>query len=186
MDVLEAVYHRRAVRQYADRPVEKEMLISLISAAAQAPSAMNLQPWAFRITSDKSKLAAISSEAKSHLLQTLSSNSPLLKLRDELANVRFNIFYNAPVLVMICATSMETGATEDCALAAQTFMLAAYSRGLGTCWIGLARSWMDTPAGKSMLGIPPTYVPVAPIIVGYPEGEAEQHPRNPPIIIWDN
>ncbi|MGW9130196.1 nitroreductase [Streptomyces sp. NPDC055681] len=45
MDVYEAVTSRRAVRGFTDRPVPKEALERVLSAAAWAPSASNLQPW---------------------------------------------------------------------------------------------------------------------------------------------
>jgi nitroreductase len=45
MDVYEAVTSRRAVRGFTDRPVPRETLERVLSAAAWAPSASNLQPW---------------------------------------------------------------------------------------------------------------------------------------------
>ncbi|MBG0855627.1 nitroreductase [Streptomyces spinoverrucosus] len=45
MDVYEAVRSRRAVRAFTDRDVPREVLERVLSAAAWAPSASNLQPW---------------------------------------------------------------------------------------------------------------------------------------------
>ena len=45
LDVYEAVTSRRAVRGFTDRPVPKETLERVLSAAAWAPSGSNLQPW---------------------------------------------------------------------------------------------------------------------------------------------
>jgi nitroreductase len=45
MDVFEAVTSRRAVRGFTDRPVPKEVLERVLSAAAWSPSGSNLQPW---------------------------------------------------------------------------------------------------------------------------------------------
>lgn len=45
MDVYEAVTSRRAVRAFDDRPVPREALERVLSAAAWAPSGSNLQPW---------------------------------------------------------------------------------------------------------------------------------------------
>ncbi|MFC8666621.1 nitroreductase [Streptomyces sp. NPDC057199] len=51
MDVYEAVTSRRAVRGFTDRHVPGEVLERVLSAAARAPSASNLQPWhAFVLT----------------------------------------------------------------------------------------------------------------------------------------
>jgi nitroreductase len=45
MDVYEAVKSRRAVRAFTDRPVPREVLERVLSAAAWAPSGSNIQPW---------------------------------------------------------------------------------------------------------------------------------------------
>ncbi|MFG3293036.1 nitroreductase [Streptomyces sp. NPDC048179] len=45
MDVYEAVTSRRAVRGFIDRPVPRQVLERVLSAAAWAPSGSNLQPW---------------------------------------------------------------------------------------------------------------------------------------------
>ncbi|MFJ9563952.1 nitroreductase [Streptomyces fuscichromogenes] len=45
MDVYEAVTSRKAVRGFTDRPVPRESLERVLSAAAWAPSGSNLQPW---------------------------------------------------------------------------------------------------------------------------------------------
>ena len=45
MDVYEAVTSRRAVRGFTDRPVPREVLGRVLSAAAWAPSGSNIQPW---------------------------------------------------------------------------------------------------------------------------------------------
>jgi nitroreductase len=45
LDVHEAVTSRRAVRGFTDRPVPRETLEHVLSAAAWAPSGSNIQPW---------------------------------------------------------------------------------------------------------------------------------------------
>ncbi|WP_454787921.1 nitroreductase [Mycolicibacterium lutetiense] len=45
MDVYEAVESRRSVRAFEDRPVDRDALLRVLTAAAQAPSGGNLQPW---------------------------------------------------------------------------------------------------------------------------------------------
>ena len=45
MDVYEAVESRRAVRAFSDKPVPKETLERVLTAATRAPSSGNLQPW---------------------------------------------------------------------------------------------------------------------------------------------
>jgi nitroreductase len=45
MDIYEAVASRRAVRGFTNRPVAKEVIERVLSAAAWAPSGSNIQPW---------------------------------------------------------------------------------------------------------------------------------------------
>lgn len=184
MHVMDALYHRRAVRSYAPRPIDESLLRPLIDAAVQAPSAMNLQPWAFAVILERKILDSVSERAKVYLVRTTPPSSPLEPYLENLRDPAFNIFYDAPAMIVICATSAAPGATEDCALAAQNLMLAAHAHGLGTCWIGFARPWLNEPEGKAALGIPEGYAPVAPIIVGYPGGPAEVHPRRKPEILF--
>lgn len=184
MHVMDAIYHRHAVRSYMARAIESNTVHMLIGAAIQAPSAMNLQPWAFAVVLDPKIMARFSERAKTHLVKTMPTSSPLAQHLDSLRDPAFNIFYDAPAMIVICATSSAPGATEDCALAGQNLMLAAHAHGLGTCWIGFARPWLDEPEGKSALGIPESYHPVAPIIVGYPSGPAAIHPRREPEVFW--
>ncbi|MFZ1988703.1 MAG: nitroreductase [Alphaproteobacteria bacterium] len=184
MDVIEAIYSRRAIREYADEVPAKQTIEKLIRAASHAPSAMNRQPWAFAVVSGRSRLLAISDRAKALVLKSTAADSALAGFRSHLADATFDLFYGAPVLIVICATSAETGASEDCALAAQNLMLAAHSMNLGTCWIGLARPWLNEEPAKTELGLPKNYIPVAPVILGYPRGTPDVHPRREPEIVW--
>jgi len=188
MELTDAIYHRRAVREFTGEPVGREAIEKLIDAAIQAPSAMNLQPWAFAIVQDRAVLSRISTKAKVHMLRNLPPSSPLESLRGELADPSFDIFYGAPALIVICAAPYEGGeaahGNEDCALAAENLMLAAYGVGLGTCWIGLSRPWLETADGKAELGIPANYTPVAPIILGKPKVLPPSHGRKKVEVFW--
>jgi len=75
--------------------------------------------------------------------------------RSRLTDPGFQIFYHAPVLILISAGAQGPWIVEDGALAAENLMLAAHAAGLGTCWIGFAQSFLNTSNGKNMLGIPP-------------------------------
>lgn len=131
MELLDAIYKRRSVRTYADRPVDRATLETLIQAAIQAPSAVNGQSWAFAI---------------------------------------------------VCATSAVPQAAEDCCLAGQNLLLAAFGLGLGACVIGFARPWLNLPAVKQELGIPADYAPVLPIIVRFPSRDVPPVARREPEI----
>jgi nitroreductase len=185
MDLREAIYTRRAVREYSAEAVDEKTIRQLIDAAVQAPSAVNQQPWSFCVVRDKALLARISREARTHLLKTspaLLMSSP--RFQQLLSNPDFDIFYHAPVLILISSAAESPWAVENCTLAAENLMLAARGAGLGTCWIGFAQAWLGTPEGKAALNLPASYLPVAPIIVGHPKSPPPPVPRKEPDIRW--
>jgi nitroreductase len=184
MDFKEALYTRRAVRDFTVEPVDEKLLRELIDAAIQAPSAVNYQPWSFCVVRDKAVLARISREAKAHLLRTSAAGLVSHHFQELLSNPNFDIFYHAPALIVISAVAESPWAVEDCSLAAENLMLAARAVGLGSCWIGFAQTWLGTPEGKAALSLPAPYVPVAPIIVGHPKSVSPPVPRKEPEIRW--
>ena len=59
-------------------------------------------------------------------------------------------------------------------------MNAAYSLGLGSCWIHRAQPMFDSPEGKALLkkwGLPETMKGVGNCILGYPDQEPAAKPR---------
>jgi nitroreductase len=183
VDVVQAIGGRRAVRAYTGEALDHATVERLIHSAVQAPSAMDLEPWAFVVFEGCERLRDFSEQAKRVLLRSPEeSASP--KIRAMLSDPAFNIFYGAPVLVVICATSARSQAAEDCCLAAQNLMLAAHAEGVATCPIGLARPWLNLPETRLALGIPPNWNPVFPVILG----RAGEHPASPgrraPLLMW--
>lgn len=186
MDVMEAIYQRRAVRAYTFQPVEKATVEALIKAATHAPSSMNEQPWAFAVMQNPQQLARWSERIKAYVLKRLKPDSPLVKYRDMLASSDYHVFHRAGTLIIICSRPDTHNGAEDCSLAAQNLMLAACSMGLGTCPIGFARPWLSQARIKRSLGIPEAYAPVFPVVVGYPGGETPPVPRRAPeILLWE-
>jgi nitroreductase len=118
------------------------------------------------------------------MLATMPAGAQSDHFRSLLNDSNFHIFYRAPVLILISASAQGPWIVEDCALAAENLMLAAYALQLGTCWIGFAQSFLNTPNGKNALGLPATWVPVAPIIVGHPKAAPAPVPRKEPEIRW--
>jgi nitroreductase len=185
MEINEAISGRRAVREYTTEIVSESTIRRLIDAAVLAPSAVNQQPWTFTVIRDTSVLDRLSQEAKAHMLALLAVKAGQNHLRPHLEDEDFHIFYHAPVLILISAKERGPWIVEDCALAAENLMLAAHAAGLGSCWIGFAQSYVNTPEGKRLLGLPEEEVAVAPIIVGYPKAMAPPPVvRKAPAVRW--
>lgn len=170
MDVLDAIFHRRAVRDYLSKPVPKDAVMELIRAAIQAPSAANLQPWAFVVVRGRRRLDAMSDRAKDYLLATLPQTLELHARCDTLSNPSSNVFHHAGTLIVVCARPprFNYSPTEDCCLAAQNLMLAALAMGLGSCPVGFVRPWLNLPEIKEELRMPYHCTAVLPIVVGWP------------------
>ena len=184
MELMDVVKNRRAVREYTAAPVDRATVERLIDAAILAPSAMNLQPWTFAVLLGRERIETYAKRAKDWLLASLSQTSYEPSIRHMLEDPHFVLFYHAPALLIILAKSSGTQAAEDCCLAAENLMLAARNEGLGTCWIGFARPWLDLPATKTELKLPEHYHVVAPLILGHPTAWPESHGRRPAEIHW--
>jgi nitroreductase len=184
MDLIQALETRRSVRKYQNRGIDREVIERLITLATQAPSAMNAQPWAFVVITDRSKLVEYSTRSKALLLSTMDQHPLMAKYRALLSRKSFDIFYHAPVLVAIYAKPEGPAPEDDTCLAAQNFMLAAHNEGLGTCWIGFSKDFLNSSEFKMELGIPGEYVAAAPMILGYPAAEPPAVVRKDPEIYW--
>lgn len=180
MELFDAIKGRRAVRDFTSAGVDDATIMTLIDAASQAPSAINRQPWHFVVVRDPALLDRVSAASKTHRLRS----EPLVELRQRLEDPSFHIFYHAPALIVVSAPRQTPWIVEDCSLAAENLMLAAYGIGLGSCWIGFAQDYLNSAEGRSMLKLPADAVAVAPIIVGHPRSVPQPPPRHAPQVSW--
>ncbi|MFH1234508.1 MAG: nitroreductase family protein [Candidatus Diapherotrites archaeon] len=176
--VIEAIYSRRSVRDYSDKPVPKEIVEELLNAAVMAPSARNTQPWNFSIVQDRETIDKLGDKA-AEMRGMLGKG---LKAGLRLAG-KGTIFYNAPLLIVISGKTGYDYLKDDVNLAVQNMFLAAHSLGLGSCWIGLAKPLNKDPASMKELGIPSDMEIVAPLIFGYPKKQDKSIPKRKPIIL---
>lgn len=171
-----------------EEQVSDEDIQFLLDCAIYAPSGFNMQPWSFLVIENKDIMKKLSEAGKKSmipLLEPIENTSKkasdfliFLKARDT------NMFYDAPLLVIIIGNKSVATVDWDCAMAAQNMMLAAHSRGIGSCWIGgLLPALMDGKILKE-LGAPDGYKAVAPLIFGYPLERTEFPGRNEPEVKW--
>lgn len=187
--LMEAIYRRRAVRSFAPQPVDEARIRQLLLAAVQAPSAMNQQPWAFAVFHGDRRLRELSERAKVHLIGTAPTAFELHSRSELYENPRYDLFHLASTLIVIYAVRGRSQPNEDCCLAAENLMLAAYALGLATCPVGFARGWFDLPETKREFEVPEHYTAVMPIAVGYPSGFTPAPERDEPNIVawkWDD
>jgi len=184
MEMFDVIRQRRAVRAYKADPVSVASLRTLIEAASWAPSAMNSQAWHFVVITDRNVLDEISQSAKRWLLEKDPELAANPNMRTNFNDPTYDILHHAPVMIAIATPSPAKWGVEACALAAENLMLAATAAGLGSCWIGLAEGWLNSPAGRKTLGLAENERVIAPIVVGYPKALPHATSRHQPRITW--
>lgn len=156
MELMEAVRGRRSVRSFLDRPVEEEKLRAVLGAGRLAPSARNMQDRRFIVVRDRATRLELAEAARKQAFVG-----------------------QAPVVIACCGTSdlvMTCGQPAyvvDVAIAVDHMTLAAFSLGLGTCWIG---AFYEDQV-KEILGVPESVRVVALLPLGYPSESPRATPR---------
>jgi len=159
--VLSAISERRSIRQYKPEQITEEQLQALLRAAAESPSARNLQPWHFTVVQDTTVLTEVNAEATAILGR------------------EGDIFYAAPTAIFISADKSSDWAKLDSGIAVQNIALAAQSLGLGTVILGLPAAAFKGPRGEyfaRLLEFPVTHEFAIAIAVGRPDCTKEAHP----------
>jgi nitroreductase len=167
MDLKQAIHSRHAVRSYTRQKVGEQELRLLLDAAVRAPNAGNLQPWSFVIVQNRDLLQRYSDQVKTQL--SAESDLKSSAQRALLQSQRFDVFYGAGTLVVICGRIEDPHAAADCWLAAENLMLTACDLGLGTCPVGSAVGLLNSARVKVELDIPTGVAAVVPIVVGHPD-----------------
>lgn len=186
IELIEAIKARRSTRRFKDQEVSPEIIQELLDLAIWAPTASNVQPWGFVVIQDKIKMTEISDQAKASNLERMKQQPRLEQYRALMGNANFDIFYGAPALILIYGKKEHPYTPNDCSMAAQNLMLAAWEKGFGTCWIGFAQGVCDSDEFKTQYNIPEEYRLVAPLIIGYREQETPQliQRRKYPVFKW--
>ena len=122
-----------------------------------APSAKNMQPWEFVVTTDKEKILQMS---KTH------NGAKVLE--------------GATVCITICGNyercDTDIGQEywiQDCSAATENILLAISALGLGACWIACHPRPERIEVVRSVLGLPEHIQPLCNIAAGYPDDEKE-------------
>ena len=149
MDVFEAIFTRRSIREFTSEDVSDADLETILRAAMSAPSAHNRQPWHFVAVRDKALLAQI---AEAHPYAKMASKAPLA--------------------IVVCANPAEAKEPrywqQDCTAALQNILLAARGKNLGTVWCGMHPLEDRVEPIRHLLKIPADINILALVVVGHP------------------
>ncbi len=187
-DIVEIIKTRRCVREYKEDQIPDEDIKFLIDCARYAPSGFNMQPWSFLVIKNKDVMRKISEHGKKSMIPMLEPMKDVSsKARDFLVFLKTkgtDMLYNAPLLIIILGNKNAPTVDYDCSMAAQTMMLAAHSKGIGSCWIGGVQPALMDEEFLKELGAPDGYKVVAPLIFGYPKGKTEMPDKIEPQVKW--
>ena len=117
MQIYECIKARRSVRLYISKALQSGDLYKIIESAIWAPSEKNIQPWKFKVITQK------------YIINEISKLS-----------LRVSWVKSAPCLVLIylnksCSYHYLKD-VQSCAAAIQNMLLVAHEMGIGSCWIG--------------------------------------------------
>lgn len=160
--VIDALRSRRSVRAFKSEQIKDEELLAVLEAGTYAPTGRNRQTPVIVAVQNPSERAEVSA------------------LNARVGGMSGDPYYGAPTVILVLA--QDDAFAQLNAAAVQTNMLnAAYSLGLGSCWIHRPQQMFETAEGKAMLkkwGLDEGLVGVCSIALGYPAAEApEAAPR---------
>jgi nitroreductase len=140
METFDAIRTVLAVRRFKDTPIPEPVVRQIVEAGRLTASGGNSQPWHFIVVRDKETLRR---------LGQLARTGPYIP--------------QAPLAIVV---TMDSGhlAESDCSRAIQDMILAAWSQGVGSNWVG----YDNLPEVNSLLGIPEGVSVLAILPFGYP------------------
>jgi nitroreductase len=168
--IMEVIKKRRSIRVYKNRPLSREIIDSLLQAAEYAPNARNLQQLEYKVITNQGLIKGISDK----IVAGLKEENPQVQLS---ARAQSNLFYEAPLLIIITGPKENIWTYSDAALAAENIMLYAASVDLGTCFIGNARHIDKDEELLRELHVPNDSKIAAAVVCGYPDEEPAEKDR---------
>jgi len=156
-DALNVIYTRLSVRKFTGEKVKKEDLMAMLRAGMSAPSAVNVQPWAFVVVTDRATL------------DKLCEALPYAKMLDK-----------AGAAIIVCGVpdKDDTYAKKywvmDCSLASGNILLAAHALGYGAVWTAAYAEKDRMGSVRRILSIPENIIPLNVIPIGVPANKDEK------------
>jgi len=188
-NLSEIIRSRRAIRRYADRPVARELIETLLETAVWAPSAHNRQPWRFAVlTAAEDKLRLAQAMGARLRADRAADGDPPQAIERDAARSLARIS-GAPVVIVLCLSMAEMDvypdarrrrnevlmAVQSVAMAAQNLWLLAHAAGLGACW--LCAPLFAPAETRAALALPDDWEPQGLLTLGWPAEQKEKARR---------
>ncbi len=148
--MISAIYDRRSIRKFLDKPISQKDIIDIIQSGRKAPSSKNRQPW---------KYIVIQGNAKEEMLKVFrqgiereeNDNALLPESKQYIASAKYtiDIMAEAPTIIFVVNSlgksimeelTPEERIYEICNIQSisasiQNMLLAATEKGIGSLWI---------------------------------------------------
>ena len=159
---MNTLLNRRSIRRYKEDQVPDELLDQVLTAGLFAPTGMNRQNVIMVAVRDK------------------QTRDQLSRMNAAVMGSDRDPFYGAPCVIVVLGDPETYPVVENGSLVLGNLMNAAYSVGLGSCWIHRAKQTFETEEGKALLrkwGLKENLVGIGNCILGYADESPEAKPR---------
>ncbi len=202
---------RRSMRRFLIDDISEEIVSGLIDTARHTPSGGNRRAHELTLMPRGATRDALLVElSRIYAKRSALLNSPVAKflvrpfvgpylraflddpeyggrIRELLAKLGRGedpIFYKAPLVVFFHSKVLIPTPKEDCILAAHAMALAAHAAGLGSCFVTLAQSAVNSSrACKTTLGLTANDQVHAVLLLGRPEERNREPAHRPPLAV---
>jgi nitroreductase len=184
MRTSEAIRARRSIKRFADRPVSRDEIETILDAAVLAPNHRLTNPWRFYVLGPEAR-AAYGLALGNRKAKKLTDPDAAQAVRDTVA--REHRALPAMIAVAVVTVDDPEQREEDYAatmMAVQTLALAATELGLGTAI--KTGAIMSDPAARAAAGVADNERIVAVVSVGVPAEVPPAKPRHPAsqVTVW--
>jgi len=162
MNIEDAIFKRKSIRAYLDKPVSTEDLEKIVEAGRWAP---NAGPFQMSVIRNSELLKKINDRTHNNML---NSDNEFLRQRASLPG--YQPLYGAPVGIILSGPDNTPFPVHNTMLAAENMLLAATGLGLGSCFIFSITSALNGAKNRDLAeeaGIPSGYSAQCAVIVGH-------------------
>jgi len=184
VELFEAIRGRRSVRKFKPDRIDKKIVAEVIKAALWAPSYLDHQNWWFVVLTgeEKERLYSFLNERFQYIVSAMEGE---LSERTKTITAQFlSSSGRAPVLIVVfseISSSSSHNAILSVAASIENLLLAAYSKGLGSCWTS-GVIYISEDVGNFLNILDKELVAL--ITLGYPDESPSPHQRKPDKVIW--
>lgn len=161
-EVIRVIKERRSVREYISKPIPREVLEDIVDCGRLAPSARNLQPWLFVVSTEK-------------------------QIKEEISKLALygKFIANAGACISVFCEKDANHLVEDGCAATQNMLIAAKAYGIDSCWVaGYERPYSEDI--RKLLGVPEKYKLISLISLGYSDKKVTRDKKTlDEIVRWE-